>query len=123
MGRSESTGPLQEGRQAWALRRERKSITGRYYQLLSRYAAIGSYLKDKIHKTDSDQCWCRGGKNQPHHNLFMECRACRPQIARLWRDIGKACGRKRPRAPSVKRLWKEKATEAVLVFSRDTRVG
>ena len=29
---------------------------------------------------------------------------------------------KDPRAPSVK-LWKEKATEAVLVFLRNTRVG
>ena len=37
--------------------------------------------------------------------------------------IGKACGWKHPRAPSVKWLWKEKATEAALGFPRGTRVG
>ena len=42
---------------------------------------------------------------------------------KLWRDIGKVCGWKHPRAPSVKWLRKEKATEAVLVFLRNTRVG
>ena len=30
---------------------------------------------------------------------------------------------KHPRAPSVKRLWKKKAAEAVLVFLSGTRVG
>ena len=42
---------------------------------------------------------------------------------RLWKDIEKTCGRKHPRAPPVKWLWKEKSTEAVLAFLRDTRVG
>ena len=98
----------------------RKSIANRYYQLLSGHAAIGPYLKDKIRKTDDDQCWwCGGGKK----HLFTECRAWCPQITRWWKDIGKACGWKHPRAPSVKWLWKEKATEAVLVFLWDTRVG
>ena len=46
-----------------------------------------------------------------------------PQIRRLWKDIGKAQEWKHPRAPSGKRLWKEKSTEAVLAFLRDTRVG
>ena len=33
------------------LRKTPKSVASRYYQLLSGHAAIGSYLKDKIHKT------------------------------------------------------------------------
>ena len=41
----------------------------------------------------------------------------------MWKDIGKAGGWKHPRAPSARLLWKEKATEAVLDFLRDTRVG
>ena len=102
------------------LRRARKSVASRYYQLMSGQAAIGPYLKEKIRKTDDDRCWwCGGGKKQTRHRLFTECRAWLPQIRRLWKDIGKACGWKHPRAPSVKLRWKEKATEAV---SRDTRV-
>ena len=36
---------------------------------------------------------------------------------------GKDCGWKDPRAPAVRKLWKEKATEAVLDFLEDTPVG
>ena len=105
-------------------RRARKSVASRYYQLLSGHSAIGPYLRDKIRKTDDDRCWwCGGGKKQTRHHLFTECRAWCPQISRLWRDIGKADGWKRPRAPSVKWLWKERSTEAVLVISGNTRVG
>ena len=52
-----------------------------------------------------------------------ERRARLLQIRRLWEDIGKACRWKHPRAPSVERLWKEKATEAVLRFLKDARMG
>ena len=38
-------------------------------------------------------------------------------------DIRKACGWKLPRAPSVKWLWRGKATEVVLDFLRGARVG
>ena len=41
----------------------------------------------------------------------------------MWKAIGKACGWKHPKAPSARHLWKDKATEAVLDFLRDTRVG
>ena len=37
--------------------------------------------------------------------------------------VGEALGRKRPRAPSVRYLWEEKAADAVLEFLRTTRVG
>ena len=47
-------------------RRTCKSVAGRYFQLLSGHAAIGPYLKDKIKKTDSDECWwCGGGSSRP----------------------------------------------------------
>ena len=45
------------------LRRAPKSVAGRYYQLLSCHAAIGPYLRHKIHKAVDDKCWwCGGGK-------------------------------------------------------------
>ena len=39
------------------LRRARKSVGSRYCQLLPGHAAIGPYLRDKVHKTDDDRCW------------------------------------------------------------------
>ena len=65
----------------------------------------------------------QGRKETARHHLFTWCRAWRPQIARLWKDIGKAHGWKHPRAPSPKWLWKEMPTETVLEFLRDTRLG
>ena len=42
----------------------------------------------------------------------------------MWRGIGKACGWRRPRALSVRRMFgDEQAAEAVLTFLRDARVG
>ena len=38
------------------LRQAPKSIADCYHQLLSGHAAIGPYLRDKIHKTDDDRC-------------------------------------------------------------------
>ena len=38
-------------------------------------------------------------------------------------EIGKACGREHPKAPSAKHLWKDKTTGAELEFLRDTRAG
>ena len=46
-----------------------------------------------------------------------------PQARKVWKAIEKACGWKHPKAPSVKHLWEDKATEAVLDLLRDTRVG
>ena len=69
------------------------------------------------------QRWCGSDKRESRHHLFTESEAWRPQIRRLWRRVGKDCGWKRPRAPAVRKLWREEATEAVLEFLRDTRVG
>ena len=41
---------------------------------------------------------------------------------RLWKEIGEACGWKHPRAPSVRNMFRDEwATEAVLIFLRDTK--
>ena len=45
------------------------------------------------------------------------------QARKMWREIGKACEWKHPRTSSVRLLWDEWATEAVLEFLRTTRVG
>lgn len=37
--------------------------------------------------------------------------------------MGRSCGWKHLKAPSVRHLWNAKAMEAVLVFLRDTRAG
>ena len=109
--------PRGKGLRRRLLRRAPKPTAGRCYQLLSGHAAIGPYLEDNIRKTDDDRCWwCGGGKRQTRHHLFTECRAWMPQIRRLWKGIGKAHGRKHPRAPSGEWLWREKSTEAVLAF-------
>ena len=40
----------------------------------------------------------------------------------MWKKIGEECRWKHPRAPSIKHLWKDKATDAGLEFLRDTRM-
>ena len=43
---------------------------------------------------------------------------------RMWRDVGKACGWKHPRAPRIGMLFvDERATLGVLTFLRDTKAG
>jgi ribonuclease HI len=109
------------------LRKTRKSVAGRYYQLLSGHAAIGTFLHERmtgpLRRASSVCGWCSSGKKQSRRHLFVECRAWAPQIQRLWKRVGKECGWRHPRAPEVRKLWGEKATEAVLEFLRDTRVG
>ena len=47
------------------LRNERKAVASKYYQLLTGHALIAPFLKDKLKKTDSDQCWwCETGEKQ-----------------------------------------------------------
>ena len=103
------------------LRRTRKTVAGRYFWLLLEDAAIGPYLKDKIRKTDSDKCWwCRGGKQQTAITSSLSAGHGPHRPRKCGTTIGKACGWNHPRAPSVKHLWKDKATEAVLDSLRDT---
>ena len=105
------------------LRRMRKTLAGRYYQLLSSHAETGTH-RFLFSRTDTPQCWwCASGEPQSRHHLFFRCPAWRLQTRRLWKDAGEACRWERPRAPSVRHLWEAKAADAVLEFLRTTRVG
>ena len=105
------------------MRRVKRTLAGRYYQLLSGHAETGTH-RHRFGRTDTPACWwCTSGEPQSRHHLFTRCPAWRPQTRRLWKDIGEALGWKRPRAPSVRYLWEGKATDAVLEFLRTTRVG
>ena len=109
------------------LRKVRKTTAQRYYQLLFGHAAIGSFLHDRMagpQRLASDKCWwCNCDKKEIRHHVFTECKTWTTQIRRLWKRVGKDCNWKHPRAPSVRRLWKEDATAAVLEFLEDTPVG
>ena len=107
------------------LRHQRKALAGRYYQLLSGHAATGDYWCRRVHKLPSDRCWwCGQDERQTRRHLFVHCAAWRPQIQELWKEVGKRCGWKHPRAPRVALLFgDERATKAVLPFLRKTRVG
>ena len=116
--------PKGKGLRRKLLRQTPKLIASRYYQLLSGHAAIGQYLKDRIHKIKDDKCgWCGGRKRQTRHHLFVECRAWLPYTRKMWKSIGKAHGWKHPKSPSIKWLWKERSTEAVLKMLGETRIG
>ena len=105
------------------MRRVRKTLAGRYYQLLSGHAETGTHRR-RFGRTDTAECWwCASGEPQSRHHLFTRCPAWRPQTRRLWKDVGEALEWDRPKAPSVRHLWKGKATDAVLEFLRTTRVG
>ena len=46
-----------------------------------------------------------------------------PQNRRLWRRVARDCGWKHPKAPAVRNLWKEGATEAALEFLGEVWAG
>ena len=70
-----------------AMRRVRKLIAQRYYQLLLGHAVTGSFLHDRMtgpQRAESDECWwCNCGKRQSRHHLFTECQSWLPQIRGL----------------------------------------
>ena len=104
------------------LRAARKEVAGRYYQLLSGHAATAPHLR-RVGQAASDECWwCNTGQRQTRLHLFSRCRRWTPQIRELWRRVDAEEGGG-PRAPAVRRLFRPGATEAVLDFLRDTRVG
>ena len=67
-----------------AQHRVRKSLAGRYYQLLSGHAAIGSFLHERMTgplRLESRECrWRSSGKRESRHHLFTECQAWAPRI-------------------------------------------
>ena len=107
------------------LRHERKAFAGRCYQLLSRRAATGDYLCNKIHKPSSDKCWwCGQDESQTRHHLFVNCAAWKPQIKELWKDVGYLRRCEHLRAPRmVLHFDDERVTKAVLSILRKTKVG
>ena len=98
------------------------AIAARYYQLLTGHALIAPFLKEKLKKTDSDQCWwCETGKRQTRDHLFKECGRWKTEINLLWKTIGKKLGWKHRRNKKISELFREeKATEAILQFLKDT---
>ena len=105
------------------LRGVRKELAGRYYQLLSGHAATATHLR-RIGQAPSEGCWwCGSGERQTRLHLFSRCRRWTPEIKELWRRVNAESGGG-PRAPSIRRLFGDpRATEAVLDFLRNTRVG
>ena len=53
---TEAPAPSGRGLRRGFLRRTPKSVTGRYYLLLSGHAVIGRYLRDKVHNAVEDKC-------------------------------------------------------------------
>ena len=110
-----------------ALHRVRKSLSSRYYQLLSGHAAVGFFLHERMTgplRRELGECrWCNCGKRESGHHIFIERRAWAPQIWKLWRGVAKDCGWRHPKAPAVRKLWKEGATEAVLESLGEVRAG
>jgi len=54
---------------------------------------IAPFLKEKLKKSDSDQCWwCETGKRQTRDHLFKKCRRWKAEINVLWITIGKKLG-------------------------------
>jgi len=107
------------------LKEEKKRLAARYYQLATGHALIAPYMKNKLKKIDSDLCWwCERNKVQSRHHLFTDCDAFKPQIKRLWKEIGRILKWKHPRSKRISYLFREEAvTGAVLQFLRDTGVG
>jgi len=93
--------------------------------LLTGHALVAPFLKDKLKKTDSDQCWwCETGKRQTRDHLIKECGRWKTEINVLWTTIGKKLGWKHHRNKKISKVFRqEKATGAILQFLRDTDIG
>ena len=90
-----------------ALRRARKGVAARSFQLLSGHAMIAPFLKDRWGWTETDTCWwCEEGRQSREH-LFKECRAWEKEIRELWRAVGEAAG-KRGRPSGMDRPFKSR---------------
>ena len=128
------------------LRRARKGVAARFFQLLSGHAMIAPFLKERWGWTESDVCWwCNKGRQSREH-LFKDCRAWTNEIGELWTAVGKASGKReqidepfksrrgfgymvrqaraRPSNTMVRDLLSdERYTEAVVRFLEATNVG
>ena len=128
------------------LRKTRKGVASRYFQLLSGHSMTAPFLKDRWGWTISDACWwCNGGRQSRDH-LFKECKTWEKEIRELWNAVGKISGRReggdgpfksrrgfgfhvrraraRPSNTTVRELLSNsRYTEAVLRFLEQTRMG
>jgi hypothetical protein len=63
---------------------EKKGVAVRYFQLMTGHAGIAPYLKNKLKKRDSEECWwCRTGRRQMREHLFKECEKWKEEIKEL----------------------------------------
>ena len=67
--------PPRRGARRPQLRRARKTLAGRYYQLLSGHAETGTH-RFRFGRADTPECWwCASGEPQSRHHLFTRCPA------------------------------------------------
>ena len=65
--------PPGKGVRRTQLRGVRKTLAGRYYQLLSGHAEMGTH-RFRFDRTDTPECWwCTSGEPQSKHHLFTRC--------------------------------------------------
>jgi hypothetical protein len=107
------------------LNMEKKGVAARYYQLMTGHVVIAPYLKNKLKKRDSEDCWwCGSGRCQTREHLFKKCAQWKEQIKELWRNVGRDTGWRRAKWRSIAELFREERAEgAVLNFIWKTGVG
>lgn len=90
------------------LRKEKKSIAARYYQLMTRHALMAPYLENKLKKIDSDTClWCKADVKQTREHSFKQYSHWKKEIKELWRKVGKEVEWRSAKWRSVARMFRE----------------
>ena len=76
-----------------ALRRARKALAGRHYQLLLGHTVIGSFLHERMTEAlrlELSECrWCGSGERESRHDLFMQCPGLDPSDPEVVEEDGK----------------------------------
>jgi hypothetical protein len=56
--------------------------------------------------------------------IYLKCDRLKPQICRLWKDVGMKLEWRIPKANPISRLFmEERATKVILQFLKDTDIG
>lgn len=105
------------------VRKERKELASRHYQLLS--GRFHRVLPGETGRTSSSgRWWCNSGERQLWYSTISADARPGEWNKVVWREVGKAREWKHPRAPSVRILFSDaRATPTVLTFLRVTKVG
>ena len=120
-GRRRRYRPPKGGKMRKELGKCPKELASRFYQLASGHAAVAEHLV-RVGQADNDTCfWCGSGERQTRHHLFIKCRRWTPEIKRLWQKVRAETGE--GGAPTVRKLFREKNTKAILEFLEGTKVG